>query len=158
MRRLWGAALLAAVLALAVPGFAQSPMSPIYPTAPRKSVAPDAAKEVASAPVTTVAPASARFPADDAAVATAVIPPPLPAAPPVIAEPQKPAPAQSQAASAAIPPPIVKWQKRTTRHGRYARRYYAPYYPGPYARYRAATISGWSGGRFGPAPYSASGP
>src|SRR5260221_5059237 len=108
MSRLCAATLMAVVLALAVPGFAQSPMSPIYPTAPRKSVALDAAKDVAAAPVTTVAPATVRFPADNAPVATAVIPPPLAAAPPATSEPQKPATAQSQDESAAAGAPIVK--------------------------------------------------
>jgi hypothetical protein len=148
-----GALMTAVVLAMAVPGHAQAPMSPIFPTLPSKSAQPPASKAISVAPaagVTKPAPAVARSEPDDPAVATAVIPPPLPDPPAAKAEPQKRATAQTGAESAAA-------QRRADRRSRYARRRFAPYYAYPSYGYATATVSGWGGGRFGPTPYSTSG-
>lgn len=159
------AAALVLMLATAVPAFAQMPMSPVYPTGPMKtSPTGDAEKSAPTHARTNAAPGpkaaptpgttSSAPPQKDDAVATAVIPPP--SATPSAEGLSKAAPPSRSADNTASPGPNAKPEKRTARQKRYARRYHAPYaarWPYGYG----APNSGWRGGPFGPAPYSASG-
>jgi hypothetical protein len=158
-------AVMVVVIAMAVPVLAQVPLSPIYPTVPRNSPQPGASKAITAVPATTnaapaakpeAAPASTAVATPsqgDIPVATAAIPPPFPSTPPANALPQRPATALSPLERAAAVAPNVRRQTRTARHKRYARRTYARWYYG-----YGVPITGWGGGQYGPAPYSASGP
>lgn len=159
MGRWLGAVLLAGIVALA-PALAQSPMSPIYPTGPAKPrPARPPVKEITSAPdrEPSKPPAHAQAsPAEEAPVATAVIPPGAVEPPSASTESKKPATAEARPVAAREPRQGLKHDKRTARHTRYARRLYAPYPARWYYDTNAGT-RGWGGGQFGPSPYSSTG-
>lgn len=151
MVRLLGAVLLAVIVIMGS-AFAQSPMSPIYPTGPAKpQPTRPAVKEIAPASdheANKATPSAEASPTDEPPVATAVIPP--------VAEPNKPAAAEAKSELTPEPHQVVKQRKRTARRARYARRLYMPYPARWYFETNAGT-RGWGGGQFGPSPYSSNG-
>jgi len=170
MNRLLAAALIAGTVALVPPVWADMPMSPIYPTSPRKS---EPAAQVAT-PAKIAAPAPRAAAPESEPVATAAIPP----LPPAAASPSENASAATAAEAASPTPaaasPLEKTsvaaapgrkataetppQKRQPK--RQARRHYPKYYhyPPPAGAVYGGPSAGWGGGRYGPSPYSDAGP